>query len=200
MVKALIISYYLASGILNEGVLLVDNTGTVVTGNYTSVALSSNSPVSVQAGLTGAAISYAAGQGYTITASDVIMGTIFAPNNRTFTNPTRSLNTAFQVSATQDSQVAYTVNVAATLSLTSGATGTVLLEYADDSGFTTNVVTVQTSVNGNTGTLAIGLGLTQTGTASLSGMIPAGKYAKLVTANTAGTPTFTMGNAQEVLL
>lgn len=117
-----------------------------------------------------------------------------------FTNPTRSLNSAFQISTIRDAQVGYTVDIAATLSLTTGQTGTVTLKYADDSGFTTNVQTVQSSVNGNGGTLAIGLGLTQTATASLNGMIPAGKYVKLVTANTVGSPTFTFRAAQEVLL
>lgn len=118
----------------------------------------------------------------------------------TFATSTRSLNTAFQVSATKAAMVTYTVDIGATLSLTSGETGTVTLQYADDSGFTTNVKTVQSSANGNTGTLAIGLGLTQTSTASLTGIIPAGKYVKLVTANTAGTPTFTYRNQQEVIL
>lgn len=118
---------------------------------------------------------------------------------RSFSNPSRTLNSAFQASSTRDAMVSYTVDVAATLTLTGGATGTVTLQYADDSGFTTSVVTVQSSVNGNSGALTIGLNLTQTGTCSLSGMIPAGKYAKLVTTNTAGSPTFTFRAAQEVL-
>lgn len=119
---------------------------------------------------------------------------------KSFANPTRSLNSAFQVSTTRDAMVTYTVDIASTLSLTTGQSGTVTLQYADDSGMSTNLKTVQSSVNGNSGTLAIGLGLTQTSTASLNGMVPAGKYVKLVTANTVGTPTFTMRAAQEVLL
>lgn len=144
----------------------------------------------------------AAAQGYSITDGDIITPwpvNGFPSGIRTFNNPTRSLNTAFQISTTQDAQVSYAVDIAATLSLTTGQTGTVTLQYADDSGFTTNVVTVQSSVNGNTGTLAIGLGLTQTATASLSGTIPTGKYVRLLTANTTGTPTFTFRTAQEVL-
>lgn len=121
-------------------------------------------------------------------------------NAKTFNNPTRSLNSAFQISTTQDALVSYTVDISCTMSLTSGQTGTVTLQYADDSGFTTNVKTVQSSTNGNTGSLTIGLGLTQVGTVSLTGMVPSGKYAKLVTANTMGTPTFTYRNAQEVLV
>lgn len=133
----------------------------------------------------------------TITEADIQYPTLRVPS---FANPSRSLNSAFQVSTDRNAVVNYTVDIAATLSLTTGQTGTVTLKYADDSGMTTNVVTVQSAVNGNGGTLAIGLGLTQTASASLGGMIPAGKYVKLVTANTVGTPTFTFRAAQEVLI
>lgn len=119
---------------------------------------------------------------------------------KSFSNSSRSLNTAFQISVTRDSAVSYGVDVSATLSLVTGQTGTVALQYADDSGFTTNVVTVNSAVNGNTGTLAIGLGLTQLTTVTVSGIIPAGKYVRLATANTTGTPTFTFRSAQEVQL
>lgn len=133
-------------------------------------------------------------------ASDFAALTVPTVVTRTFNNPSRSLNSAFQISTTQDAFVSYAVDVAATLSLVTGQTGTVTLQYADDSGFTTNVKTIQASVNGNTGSLTIGLNLTQTATATVSGMVPAGKYAKLVTANTTGTPTFTFKTAQEVLV
>lgn len=122
------------------------------------------------------------------------------PAAASFSNPTRSLNSSFQISSSRNALVSYTVDVSSALSLSGGQTGTVTLKYADDSGFTTNVVSVQSAVNGNTGTLTIGLGLTQTGTASITGMIPAGKYVQIQTANTSGTPTFTFRAAQEVLL
>lgn len=128
--------------------------------------------------------------------------TVEIPNvvSRIFNTPTRSLNTAFQISTTQDAFVSYSVDISCTMSLTSGQTGSVTLQYADDSGFTTNVKTVQSGSNGNTGTLTIGLALTQIGTAQLSGMIPSSKYVKLVTTNVTGTPTFTYKSASEVLL
>ena len=116
----------------------------------------------------------------------------------TYANPTRSLNTAFQISTSSAELVSYTVDVGTSLSLSGGTTGTVVLEYADNAGMTTNVKTVQSTVNAQTGTLTIGLGLNQTTTASLSGVIPAGKYVELLTANTVGTPTFTFRAAQEV--
>lgn len=148
-----------------------------------------------------AAYTEAGVKGYTITDADFIANWPITgiPAAPSYTNPTRSLNSAFQISSTRNTKVTYAVSIAATLSLSGGQLGTVVLEYADDSGFTTNVVTVQTSANGNTGTLALGLNTVQTGTALLSGDIPASKYVRLRTVNTTGTPTFTMGTAQEVL-
>lgn len=124
--------------------------------------------------------------------------TIPTVNAPSFANPTRSLNSAFQVSTTQNSIVSYSVDIATALSLTGGATGTVYLRYADDSAHTTNVKEVCRFVNGNGGALTIGLSLTQTNTGTLSGVVPSGKYVKMVTENTVGTPTFTFRSAQEV--
>lgn len=118
----------------------------------------------------------------------------------TFGNPTRSLNSAFQPSTTLNAIVSYSVDIACTLSLTGGQAGTVFLRYADDSGHTTNVKEVCRFAATNTGTLTIGLALNQIATGTLSGVIPAGKYVKLVTSNDTGTPTFTYRNAQEVLI
>lgn len=145
----------------------------------------------------------AATQGFTgFSASDIVY---FEPGLqmnllRAFATPSRSLNSAFIVSTTRDAQVQYSVDIATSLSLTTGAVGTVFLEYADDSGFTTNVKEVQRFVSGNTGTLVVGLALNQIGTAAVGGIIPAGKYVRLRTANTTGSPTFTYRSAQEVLL
>lgn len=120
--------------------------------------------------------------------------------SKTFANPTRTLNSAFQISSTRDSMVSYSVDISASLTLTGGATGTVYLEYADDSGFTTNVVTVNSTANGNTGALTIGLSLTQTSSATLTGMIPSAKYVRIRTANTSGSPSFIYRSSQEVLI
>ncbi len=86
------------------------------------------------------------------------------------------------------------------MSLTSGQSGTAILEYADDSGFTTNVKTVSRVTNSNSGTLTVGLALTQVGGSPLSGMIPAGKYARIRTVNNTGTPSYTLTNSYEVLV
>lgn len=136
-------------------------------------------------------------QGYGLTAADIIWG---IPSARIFSAASRSLNTAFQISTSSDVSVNYSVDIAATLSLTTGQVGTIILEYADNSGMSTNVIEVGRYVNGNAGSLAIGLNLTQTSTANIGGMIPAGKYVRIRTINTTGTPTFTYRSGQEILL
>lgn len=141
-------------------------------------------------------------KGYTITDADFIANWPIGglPNlTPSFTYPSRTLGTAFQISTTRNARVSYAIQIACTLSLVTGQSGTAVLEYADDSGFTTNVVTVQTSINQNTGSLAIGLNLTQTITVTLSGDIPVGKYVRVRSVSNTGTPSFTWVNSQEVL-
>lgn len=122
------------------------------------------------------------------------------PPSRSQSSASRSLNTIFQVSSTRDCLVNYSVDIATTLSLTTGQSGTVFLEIASDSGFTTNVQELARFVNGNTGTLTIGLSLTQNVTGTLTGYVPTAYYSRLRTANNTGTPTFTYRSGQEVLL
>lgn len=117
---------------------------------------------------------------------------------KSFSYTTRSLNSAFQPSSTRDTFVTYAVDISANLSLTGGQSGTVILEIADNSGFTVNVQTVNRSSSANTGTLTIGLNTTDLSTASVTGVVPAGKYARLRTVNNTGTPTFTYQSGQEV--
>lgn len=117
---------------------------------------------------------------------------------RVWANPIRTLNSAFQISATCDTIVSYAVDIAATISLVTGQAGQVILEYADDAGMSTNLITVNSATSANTGALTIGLALTQTTTGTVAGVIPAGKYARLRTANTIGTPGFSFRSAQEI--
>lgn len=118
---------------------------------------------------------------------------------KTFNIQSRSLNTCFQISATQDTFASYSVDIATTLSLSGGTVGTVYLEYSDNSSCSTNTQEVGRFVNGNTGTLTIGLNLSQNATGTLTGMIPAGKYVNIRTQNNTGTPTFTYRSGQEVM-
>lgn len=180
------------------GIILFNANGTINTNGSSAVYPASSSITDIRDSVNTAVVTYASSIGYTLTPSDIISMFNAAAPIRTYNNPTRTLNSAFQVSTTQDASVSYAVNIAATLSLVTGQTGTVILEYADDSGFTINVVTVQSSINGNSGALTIGLNLGQSVTASLSGMVPANKYVRLRTVNTVGTPSFTFATAQEV--
>lgn len=114
--------------------------------------------------------------------------------NRTIANATRSFNSAFQVSSSKDAMVSYSVQIASTLSLVTGQTGTASLQICATSGG--SYTEVARFTNGNTGTLAVGLNLTQTVTNNLSAMVPAGYYVKIVTSGTA-TISYVVG--QETL-
>lgn len=119
---------------------------------------------------------------------------------RSFNYTTRSLNTCFQVSSSRDAFVSYSVDILTTLTLTTGAQGTVYLRIYTNSSCTTGTQEVVRFVNGNTGALTIGLNLSQNVTGTLSGVIPSGSWVQLVTENNTSTPTFTARPGQEVLL
>lgn len=118
---------------------------------------------------------------------------------RSQTSSTRSLNSAFQISTSSGVNVVYSIDISATLSLSGGQSGSVVLEIASDSGFTSNVQTLSQFTNSNSGTLTIGLNITQTNTAVLTGYIPTGYYARLRTINNTGSPTYTFKSGQELL-
>lgn len=113
---------------------------------------------------------------------------------------TRALNTAFQVSATRMALVSYSVQIIVTASIAGGQTGDVILEIASDSGFTANVQTLAIAGVGQTYTLAIALQGVQPQTSPVTGVVPAGYYARLRTVNVVGSPAFSYRAGQEVLL
>lgn len=145
-----------------------------------------------------AIIADAATLSYTITEKDVTWAGWSAP--RAQSTASRSLNSGYQISTERDSFVSYSVDVSCTLSLVTGQSGTVYLEIADNSGFSVNLQEVARFVNANSGTLTLGLNLTQAVTGTLSGFVPAGKYVRLRTANNVGTPMFNYRSGQEVLV
>ncbi len=114
-----------------------------------------------------------------------------------FTTPTfASSVAATQLSATRNAQVSYTYPTSMT-SLLANQTLTATLQYADDSGFTTNVVNLNNDVQGCSGILS----LTLLGRLQVQGIIPAGKYRRVVLAQTGGaTVPTTLSSGQEVLL
>lgn len=122
------------------------------------------------------------------------------PAARSQSSASRSLNTAFQIDSTRDGFVNYSVDIATTATLVGGQTGTVYLEIASDSGFTTNVQELARFVNGNSVSLAIAITLNQNVTGTLSGYVPGAYYVRIRTQNNTGTPTFTYRSGQEVLL
>lgn len=122
------------------------------------------------------------------------------PANRSQSSTTRSLNTIYQPSSSRDVFASYSVQITVTASITGGQNGDVILETASDSGFTANVQTVAIAGNGITYTLAIALQGVQPMTATVSGLIPAGYYARLRTVNNTGTPSFTYRAGQEILM
>jgi hypothetical protein len=122
------------------------------------------------------------------------------PVARSFNYTTRSLNTCFQVSSTRDAFVSYAVDIGTSLSLLAGQQGTVYMRTYTNSSCTTGTQEVTRFVNGQTGTLTIGLALQQNVTGTLAGIIPAGLWVQLVTENNTGTPTFTARPGQETLL
>lgn len=128
------------------------------------------------------------------------METTFGAPQRSSFALLRSLNSAFLISPSYDANVSYSVDIACTISLAGGQQGTLFLEQADDSGFAVNVEEICRSVNGNTGTVVIGVNMTQNVTATVSGTVLRGKWCRLRTQNNTGTPVFTYRSGQETLL
>lgn len=119
-----------------------------------------------------------------------------APAARSFSVTTPSLNTAAQISTTRDCEVHYSVDVQISSLLLGSAQGAVFLEYADDSGFTVNVVTAHSGTNSTSGLL----NLVNTGTVTLIAIVPAAKFRRIRTQTVTGTVAFTSRQGQEVLL
>lgn len=122
-------------------------------------------------------------------------GSLTGLPSKSYSNPTRALNTAVQLSATREAQVSYPVDVRVQSLLLGNAQGTVTLQYADNSGMSTNLVSLMSGTNSTSGVL----NLDNTGTVTLVGTIPAAKFVRIATAVNAGTATFTSRQGQEVL-
>lgn len=131
---------------------------------------------------------------------DGSLATLPTSNAPSQSSASRSLNSAFQISATRNAQVSYSVQITVTASIAGGQNGDVILEIASDSGFTGNVQTLAISGLGQTYTLAVALQGVQPQTGVVSGFVPAGYYARLRTVNNVGTPSFSYRAGQEVLL
>lgn len=122
-----------------------------------------------------------------------------APATRSIVTGTGAVG--FQPSATRNVFANYNATIVSTASIAGAAQGTLVLEIAPTNSATAgDWVEVCRFTNGQALSLAITLQSVQTLSNSLSGMIPAGYYAKLRSISTSGSPTFTFNSGQEVLL
>lgn len=127
-------------------------------------------------------------------------GRVTNGTNPSQSSQTRSLNSAFQVSATRPSLVFYSVQITITASISGGQNGDVVLEIASDLNFTNNVQTLSINGSSQTYTLAIALQGVQVATGVVSGYVPAGYYSRLRTVNNTGVPTYSVRSGQEVIM
>ena len=131
----------------------------------------------------------------------IVSGVLTAPASaaRTPTTRTPAFNTPFQPSTTLAVAVKYTLNIATTASIGSGQRGLIYLEQADDSGFTTNVVTLDKFGNGQTYTLAVAIQGVQNIDGSVGfNYVAAGKYLRLRTSNITGSPSYSSDGGWEI--
>lgn len=99
----------------------------------------------------------------------------------------RSLNSAYTISATQQADVTYTIRIAYTVTGIAGSTGSVSLQYSTNAGSTyTTLSTVSNNVN-------LGLALSGYNDYCLSGIVPANGLVKLTSTVTNATNTYQTG-------
>lgn len=135
-------------------------------------------------------------------------GRIVSGTNRSFNaSPARSIVTVaaaangFQPDSTRDVLVSYSLAITTTVSLTGNASGYVVLEISPTNSATASSwVETGRLTSGQSGTLVIGLVLTQVTGGSISAVIPAGYFARMRSVNVAGTPTYALNAQQEVKL
>jgi hypothetical protein len=128
---------------------------------------------------------------------DAMSGAPFNPQQSAVTRP---LNSAFQISETRPAQVAYSVQSTVTANIGGSQNGDVILEIANDSGFSSGVQTLSISGQGQGYTLAVALQGVQPMTGVVSGMVPAGAWVRIRTVNNTGAPTYSFRSGQEVLM
>lgn len=124
-------------------------------------------------------------------------------NNASRSTTTGTGATGFQVSSSRDALVNYsvTISTAVQIGVATNVDGYAVLEIAPTNSATAGdwIEIARTAQAQNIG-LALALSSTQKGGGNLTGVVPAGYYAKIRTVNTAGTPTYTYNSGQEVLL
>ena len=127
-----------------------------------------------------------------------IARTINSVVTRTFTTGTGA--TGFQISSTQGAMVFYTVTVQASATIGSNSNGTIFLEVSPTNSATPDswIINGQHGVNHSV-SLILTLSSVVGVTSQLSTFVPVGYYAKLRTATTTGTVTYTYVTGIEML-
>lgn len=112
------------------------------------------------------------------------------PVPKVISYPTCALNTAYQV--TTETEIGITGSVNTSLTLTAGASGALIFETADDSGFTLNVEEVGRIQSGLTGSLAVLFNVSNLNGATITGTVSALKHWRVRSATATGTPTYSL--------
>lgn len=111
-------------------------------------------------------------------------------------SPSRSFNTPYKMSTTNWVTISPSFSVSCTLSLTTGQSGEVYLEWsADGTSGWTRAALVPFS---NSGSLTIGLNLTQINGATATLTLPPNYWWRLRTNNVIGTPTYTFTGGSKI--
>lgn len=127
---------------------------------------------------------------YNTIASNIVSGM----SVNTFT-ASRAINSAtYQVSATKQATVFYTIRINCVATIGGASSGTVALQYSTNGGSTW--IDVGQVENSNTVTLAVVLNSNTTQTGQLSGIIPAGAIVRM-NQSSSGTTTITFVRGQE---
>lgn len=119
----------------------------------------------------------------------------FGATTRTWATPSRALTSCFQISATNDADFHYKVDVASGTLLQATATGTVTATSYTNSGCTTGARIESDGAPSQSAALGI-LSIGQIAPVSIDGTLQANRWMKITTAQTAGTPTFTIRSNQ----
>lgn len=126
---------------------------------------------------------------------------------RVFNNsPSRTIQTVaaaangWQIDATRDAEVGYSITIGTSLSLTGGTAGYVVLEV-NATNATTGWVEIDRITSGQSGSgLVVGLAMNNSGGGSVRGIVQGGYYVRIRSINTSGTPTYSYNSGQEVKL
>lgn len=120
-------------------------------------------------------------------------GIVVSGSNRTFNNNvSRSFNSNYTISTTSDAFVTYSINTSWSLGIAVGGAASSTLQYSTNGGSSWNTVS---SISKNISALTVAF--TGSDDMNLSGTIPAGALARIVTASNNMTITYVRG--QEVL-